>query len=470
LGGSAQIEVGRSKIQKHTNSIGEEKDMEGTLVDLDRLQVNTENPRFGMTSNQIEAFQMMLADQKEKIHNLAKDIVANGLNPADLVIVMPSINDPDYFLVLEGNRRVVALKLLSNPDLVPEKFKQSQTFFQEYAMKIDMTNFKVPCVIFDNEEAANRWIKLKHTGENEGVGTVGWDSQQKARFDERSGGKATLAIQALNFLREQPFISDDLKAELPVVKITNLQRVLSDPDVREAFGLTVENGVLTSELEPDEVAKPLQRVVRDLLKPTFTVKQIYSKNDRSFYVESLGPKHLPNIKKVAASKWDLKTAQVPAPSLQPKQKRSLKTSSSRNTLIPKSCVIHITHTRINKIYRELKNLGLRDFANSVAITFRVFVELSVDEFLTAKALQGVSVDSKLVAKVQKVAEFMSTGNHLSKDQLKGINVAVSNEHDVLSISTFNSYVHGSKFHPQPDNLKVAWDNVQDFISKVWELM
>ena len=104
--------------------------MEVTSVDLDRLQLNTENPRFGMTSNQIEAFQMMLTDQKEKIHNLAKDIAANGLNPADLVIVMPSIRDPDYFLVLEGNRRVVALKLLSNPDLVSEKFKQSQTFFR----------------------------------------------------------------------------------------------------------------------------------------------------------------------------------------------------------------------------------------------------------------------------------------------------------------------------------------------------
>ena len=68
-------------------------------------------------------------------------------------------------------------------------------------MKIDMTNFKVPCVLFDNEEAANRWIKLTHTGENEGVGTVDWDSQQKARLDERSSGKATLAIQALDFLR-----------------------------------------------------------------------------------------------------------------------------------------------------------------------------------------------------------------------------------------------------------------------------
>ena len=444
--------------------------MEVTLVDLDRLQVNTENPRFGMTSNQIEAFQTMLADQKDKIQNLAKDIVANGLNPADLIIVMPSINDPDYFLVLEGNRRVVALKLLSNPDLVSEKFKQTQTFFQEYAKKIDMTNFKVRCVLFENEESANRWIKLKHTGENEGVGTVGWDSQQKARFDERSGGKAPFAMQALDFLRKQPSIPEDLKVELADVPITSLQRMLSDPDVREAFGLTVENGVLTSELEPEEVAKPLERVVRDLLNPKFTVKQIYYKNDRSSYVESLGPKNLPSSKKVADSKWDLKTAQVPAPSVLPKQKRSLKTSTSRNTLIPRSCVIHIAHTRINKIYRELKDLGLKDFSNSVAITFRVFVELSIDEFLTAKALQGVTIDSKLVAKVQKVAEFMSTGKHLTKDQLKGINVAVSNEHDVLSINTFNSYVHGSKFNPLPDNLKLAWDNVEDFISKVWELM
>ena len=69
-----------------------------------------------------------------------------------------------------------------------------------------------------------------------------------------------------------------------------------------------------------------------------------------------------------------------------------------------------------------------------------------------------------------MAAFMSAGGHLTRDQLKGINVAVSSEHDVLSINTFNSYVHGSNFNPQPDNLKLAWDNVEDFISKIWELI
>jgi hypothetical protein len=444
--------------------------MEVTLVELDRLLVNNENPRFGMTSNQIEAFQTMLTDQKDKIQHLTKDIVANGLNPADLMIVTPLISDPYYFRVLEGNRRVVALKLLSNPGLVSENLKQTKNFFEEYAKKIDMTNFKVRCVLFDNEVSANRWIKLKHTGENDGVGTVSWDSQQKARFDVRSGGKAQFAMQALDFLREQPSTPEELKVKLAEVPITSLQRMLSDPNVRKAFGLTVENGKLTSELEPQEVAKPLERVVRDLLNPEFTVKRIYHKNDRTSYVEGLEPKNLPSSKKVADSKWDLNITQEFAQPVLLKQKRSLKTSTSRNTLIPRKCVIKISHTRINKIYRELKDLRLKDFSNSVAITFRVFVELSVDEFLTAKALEGVSINSKLIAKVQTVAAFMSAGGHLTRDQLKGINVAVSSEHDVLSINTFNSYVHGSNFNPQPDNLKLAWDNVEDFISKIWELI
>ena len=216
--------------------------------------------------------------------------------------------------------------------------------------------------------------------------------------------------------------------------------------------------------------KPLERVVRDLLNPKFTVKQIYHKNDRSSYVEGLGPNSLPSSKNLADSKWDLNINQELAQPVPLIQKRSLKTSTSRDTLIPRKCVIKIAHPRINKIYRELKELGLKDFSNSVAITFRVFVELSVDEFLTAKALEGVSINSKLRAKVQKVAEFMSAGCHLTRDQLKGINVAVSSDHDVLSIHTFNSYVHCSNFNPQPDNLKIAWDNVEDFISKIWELI
>lgn len=61
----------------------------------------------------------MKNDQSEKICNLSKNIVNNGmLNPSELVIVTPSESDKKIYFVLEGNRRVTALKILSNPSLI----------------------------------------------------------------------------------------------------------------------------------------------------------------------------------------------------------------------------------------------------------------------------------------------------------------------------------------------------------------
>ena len=47
---------------------------------------------------------------------LAKDIVNYGMNPTELSIVMPLNDDLRRYVVLEGNRRLTALKALENPE------------------------------------------------------------------------------------------------------------------------------------------------------------------------------------------------------------------------------------------------------------------------------------------------------------------------------------------------------------------
>jgi hypothetical protein len=61
-------------------------------------------------------------------------------------------------------------------------------------------------------------------------------------------------------------------------------------------------------------------------------------------------------------------------------KKSVPLSTSRITLIPSNCSLKIKVSRINKIYKELRGLEVKGFENSCAITFRVFLELSVENF------------------------------------------------------------------------------------------
>lgn len=93
------------------------------LIDLSLLNINIENPRFEMVGNQREAIKTMIDDQGDKLTKLATDIVEEGLNPGDPIFVVKHEKKDDQFNILEGNRRATALKLLENPDLIPETKK-----------------------------------------------------------------------------------------------------------------------------------------------------------------------------------------------------------------------------------------------------------------------------------------------------------------------------------------------------------
>ena len=131
------------------------------------LEINTENPRFEMVGNQREAIGVMIESQKNKLARLAQDIIENGLNPSDLVIVTPHEKHKMKFSVLEGNRRVTALKLLNNNDLIPEKHKSLLNKFKMLSSEYKRNPIKdVSCVVFADIDEANRWI-IERAGEEE---------------------------------------------------------------------------------------------------------------------------------------------------------------------------------------------------------------------------------------------------------------------------------------------------------------
>ncbi len=441
-------------------------------IETDLLVINTENPRYELVGNQREAIILMIENQKDKLVRLAKDIVENGINPSDLIIVTAHEKLDGKFNVLEGNRRITALKLLMNPNLIPEKYKNLLNRFRELSKKyFEKPISKIRCVVFDNENEALRWVKLKHTGENEGVGTVTWDAQQKARFEERFEGKSSYALQVIEFLRRSDRFDDKLKEKLGNLPISSLQRLISDPDVRKVIGLDIKNGKIISVCPPGEILKPLTKIVLDLLKDDFTVKEIYYKDDRANYIETFKQSDLPDKSKVIDN-WELITPTPPKDSKSQKtqKKKSKSLSTTRNNIIPKSCIIHIGNPRINKLYRELKDLDLRFFVNAAAITLRVFFELSLDEYIEKKELDNLSSDTKLATKAQKVAEHLEKEGHLNKAQTKPVKTAISNPNSILSINTFNAYVHNKFFTPIPNDLKTTWDNIEPFMVKLWDVI
>jgi hypothetical protein len=89
-------------------------------IGLDELLVNPENYRFDPVRNQQEAMLTMLRSQKDKILKLARNIAQRGLHPARRLVVKEV--DGGKYVIREGNRRFTALKLMTDPDELPDEY------------------------------------------------------------------------------------------------------------------------------------------------------------------------------------------------------------------------------------------------------------------------------------------------------------------------------------------------------------
>ena len=436
-------------------------------VNVVNLIANIENPRYELVGNQQEAIEVMIHDQKRKLLNLAEHILGNGVNPSELPIVAP-YEDTKHFIVLEGNRRIVALKLLHNPEIV----KAHKAFYKKIKPLANQFSKspinKIPCAIFNNPTDADEWIELKHTGENDGVGTVAWNTQQKDRFESRRSGKSSIAMQAIDFLQNSSLTDDKMKAELKTLPVTNFERLLTDKNVQTVLGVVVQDGRLRTDIAQAEVHKGLSKVARDLIGKKIKVKDIYTKEDRENYIlKHFKPVEVPNKNNKAKNPWELASLNKPASASS--HAKMYPSTSARKTLIPRDCILLIKDKRINDIYKELRWLDCEYAKNAVAVLFRVFLELSLDHFIAANKqnLAALPDNVKLAQKFQLVTTYFSTKNIMNSNELKPVNTCVSSKNNVLSIDTFHAYVHNWHMSPVPSDLKIAWDNLQLFVTKLW---
>lgn len=110
--------------------------------------------------------------------------------------------------------------------------------------------------------------------------------------------------------------------------------------------------------------------------------------------------------------------------------------------------------------------------HAVSVLLRVFVELSVDSYLEKQKLVKSPSAAKsgmdFQQKANLVANHLETKKHVDAAICKGIKAAMKEKHDVLGIDTLHSYVHNNQFSPKSDNLITTWNNIEAFITILWE--
>lgn len=116
--------------------------------------------------------------------------------------------------------------------------------------------------------------------------------------------------------------------------------------------------------------------------------------------------------------------------------------------------------------RELRKLPLDTYPISVAASFRVFLELSLDHYGTEKKLPQYSVDLPLKKKVEAVAAGLQADG-ISKRDLQPFRALSSNTNAALSIDRLHGVIHSRYALPTATELRSGWAEVQLAFTKIW---
>ena len=221
--------------------------MDYKMLRPSQVRLDPRNPRLPDGSdNDHEAINRLLDESYPGLLALAKDLTEVGeSNPTELPIV---VKEGSKYLVLEGNRRFAALKLLANPSLADDPAQQAA--FERVARKGTPPN-KVMCAVDASRESADHWLVLRHTGQNRGVGVRPWSAEQVATHRRRA--RATVdsgtarSITIADELEEAYARDLDLVTAIRRVraaKLTNIGRFFSS-ELMDRIHFTVRD---TSEL------------------------------------------------------------------------------------------------------------------------------------------------------------------------------------------------------------------------------
>lgn len=486
-------------------------------IPLELIKLDEENVRFGgdIAKSQREAIELLVADPNDakKLLKLIEHISINGLDPTELQMVTPT-GKKGEFLVLEGNRRLAAIKLLQNPELCLDPSLRRSLSVIKREMPEELPR-EIECSVVESREAGDIWIEIKHTGENAGVGRVGWDPDIRDERRARQTGIESIGRQLRKLVGNNDFLfEEEVLQGVKAIPVTTLTRLFSSRPAQDKLGYKVEGNFLTPLYEMQYISKALSFVILMFINHGYNVNDVYFDKDRRKFLGHIPPEMLPSVlfesSKASPSKNNADASnsknntnfkkdnfdgsdnsdinkgnenhgQDNSEENSDKKKiRAKPSSTTRKYLVPWS--LKIDNSRINKIYKELRShLEVDKVVNATAITFRVFLELTCDEFQKRLSKDNISLtredndqplklDGKvnLSVKIRAVSKYLVNSGAITKNAGKTISKRAGSENTIGSVDHFNQFVHDSSSSPIPSEIKEIADEYRPLLEAVWK--
>lgn len=387
---------------------------------LSQLQFDLENPRIRGMDARSDAEIISILIKSQDVMQFARSLVETGYVPAEPQICLPVEGARNKYIVLEGNRRLAAFKLLHNPALAP---KQHQAVFKRLSTRMH-EGFKLPkrlrISVVPSRAQANPYILQKHAAAEHF--DKRWDKIQQAYYvigrdptelppglaSPKARAEAKVATQLFELIStlDLPQETSDFYAEpsnfpysalvertFTVKKVLALLRMeitpedglkTSDPDFfNKVYAEALERLLIASKEGGDQAPTRMLSTVQQQLD---FISSILASMD---VAEPAAPGTDDND---APERKPMVPVAPPPPNRDPQKPPPAKkaagtrrTRGSRNGLFtPALPAVPVAFTRLRQAVTEIQEIDVARFPTATAVLMRVVFELAVNHHLESR--------------------------------------------------------------------------------------
>lgn len=460
-----------------------------SLRSIDQLRLWDENPRLNPDGRHISIADYvddLIADKSDKdnFYALLKSIATEFI-PADPIVVWQDKSNLKYY-VAEGNRRVLALKLLRAPEKAPKSIRSYVRNLSTSWTPIEKIMVNIAPSFEDAEWYINqrnsmstfqsRWSRLQQQkwiislyrkyGEDYDVLTTK-TSLSKGEIESFIRNLHLLDLARTPEVKGNLTEDEYIEATSHRFPITILERFFSSSKVKESWGIEYDGTsvklnnrtgflIAFSEWIKNVVSKR-PAVVIDTRTVTSNLKGILNALPTVDLTEDSDQSVIGNQDMPIPQEEESKNEK---PASSPKQIE--KNNPARKNLIPGCYSLETDEQRLNSIFLELKKLPVSRYPNAAAAMMRIFLDLAVLDYIQTESLEeeckkkykAVMRDIPLKSRVTFLAETKG---------IKGTSVAtiltrLTNESNEFSLDVLNGYQHS----------KSTWSIGQEFMNNFWD--
>jgi len=454
------------------------------------LRLDPLNPRIPSRDREFSQRELIAElVEHDAVYDLAKGIVEQGYWPLESLI---GLKQDGKAIVLEGNRRLTALKLLLNPELAPTshvlRFKKLGKTVPNEAVS------KVRVLYAPTREDAAPFIMARHTRTQ----VERWSPIMQARFyaglhregitiDDMAKQYGVKAAEIRKNLRldeaYKAACSIDLPSDVSAIvrnprqfEISTLERIISSPAARKKLGIEFDSdGKMEGRVAPEDFKRSFSQIVRDIARRRIDTRSLNSASQIDSYLDKLKD-GTPRSKGRFTTK-DLAPTSPPSPDpgkQPPKTKKPKRSTRPSAALIPSDVHCRIDNQRIREIFGESRKLRVDAFPNACGVMLRLLLDVAVSDYMDRtgkmKLLKGNARNrdrpSTWSPTLNQMLRYLVNDSHLPLpgQAKRRLTTLVSDKHSLVSVDLLDAFAHNRFALPVDRELRSLWDTVAPLVA------